>query len=88
MSTSWNTAAACLTMVAQQLENAVQLEWVQRQLRGQRPKHVVEAAEKLGLVLRRLQVSWRDLRQLSFPALLLWKSDSQPTSFLGSGLWS
>ncbi|MEH1820838.1 MAG: type I secretion system permease/ATPase [Nostoc sp.] len=73
---SWNTAAACLTMVAQQLENSVQLEWVQRQLRGQRPKQVVEAAEKLGLVLRRLQVSWVELRQLSFPALLLWNSDS------------
>ncbi|MDZ7968335.1 MAG: type I secretion system permease/ATPase [Nostoc sp. DedSLP03] len=73
---SWNTAAACLTMVAQQLENSVQLEWVQRQLRGQGPKQVVEAAEKLGLVLRRLQVSWSELRQLSFPALLLWNSDS------------
>ncbi|WP_414514437.1 type I secretion system permease/ATPase [Nostoc sp. PCC 9305] len=73
---SWNTAAACLTMVAQQLENSVQLEWVQRQLRGQRPKQVVEAAEKLGLVMRRLQVSWGELRQLSFPALLLWNSDS------------
>ena len=73
---SWNTAAACLTMVAQQLENSVQLEWVQRQLRGQRPKQVVEAAEKLGLVVRRLQVNWGELRQLSFPALLLWNSDS------------
>ncbi|MEH2286748.1 type I secretion system permease/ATPase [Nostoc sp.] len=73
---NWNTAAACLTMVAQQLENSVQLEWVQRQLRGQRPKQVVEAAEKLGLVMRRLQVSWGELRQLSFPALLLWNSDS------------
>ncbi|MHC5670468.1 type I secretion system permease/ATPase [Nostoc sp.] len=73
---SWNTAAACLTMVAQQLENSVQLEWVQRQLRGERPKQVVEAAEKLGLVLRRLQVNWGELRQLSFPALLLWNSDS------------
>ncbi|MBD2412874.1 peptidase C39 [Nostoc calcicola FACHB-389] len=72
---SWNTAAACLTMVAQQLENSVQLEWVQRQLRGQRPKNVVEAAEKMGLVLRRLQLSWGDLRQISFPALLLWNSD-------------
>jgi ATP-binding cassette subfamily B protein len=73
---SWNTAAACLTMVAQHLDNAVKLEWVQRQLRGQKPKHVVEAAEKLGLLLRRLQTSWSDLRQLSFPALLLWKQDS------------
>ncbi|MDF5725184.1 MAG: type I secretion system permease/ATPase [Rhizonema sp. PD37] len=69
---SWNTAAACLTMVAQQLENPVQLEWVQRQLRGERPKHLTEAAEKLGFALRRLQVSWGDLRTLSFPALLQW----------------
>jgi ATP-binding cassette subfamily B protein len=73
---SWNTAAACLTMVAQHLDNAVKLEWVQRQLRGQQPKHVVEAGEKLGLLLRRLQTSWGDLRQLSFPALLLWNQDS------------
>lgn len=73
-----NTAAACLTMVAQQLEHPVKLEWVQRQLRGQRPKHLVEAGEKLGLVLRRLQVNWADLRQLSFPALLQWQPDSSP----------
>ncbi|GAA6618926.1 peptidase domain-containing ABC transporter [Scytonema sp. NUACC26] len=73
---SGNTAAACLTMVAQQLENPVQLEWVQRQLRGQRPKNLVEAAEKLGFVLRKLQVNWVELRQLSFPALLLWSSDA------------
>ncbi|MEH2416680.1 type I secretion system permease/ATPase [Nostoc sp.] len=79
---SWNTAAACLTMVAQQLENSVQLEWVQRQLRGQRPKQVVEAGEKLGLLLRRLEVSWGELRQLSFPALLLWNSDSPHPSWV------
>ncbi len=76
---SGNTGAACLTMVAQQLDHPVQLEWVQRQLRGQRPKNLVEAAEKLGFVLRRLQVSWAELRQLSFPALLLWSSDSSST---------
>jgi ATP-binding cassette, subfamily B, bacterial len=76
---SWNTAAACLTMVAQHLDHPVKLEWVQRQLRGQKPKHVVEAAEKLGLLLRRLQTSWGDLRQLSFPALLLWNPDSGQT---------
>ncbi|MCV3216148.1 type I secretion system permease/ATPase [Plectonema radiosum NIES-515] len=67
-----NTAAACLTMVAQKLDNPLQLEWVQRQLRGQRPKNVVEAAEKLGFILRRLRVSWSELRSLSFPALLQW----------------
>ncbi|MEO1430884.1 MAG: type I secretion system permease/ATPase, partial [Cyanobacteria bacterium J06633_8] len=48
-----NSAAACLTMVAQYLEISVKLEWVQRQVRSQRPKDVVEGAEKLGLVLRR-----------------------------------
>ncbi|GAB1541566.1 type I secretion system permease/ATPase [Scytonema sp. NUACC21] len=76
---SWNTGAACLTMVAQHLDNAVQLEWVQRQLRGQRPRNLVEAAEKLGFVLRRLQVNWDELRQLSFPALLQWNADSGST---------
>jgi len=67
---SLNTAAACLTMVTQQLQNPAQLDWVQRQLRGQQPKHLVEAGEKLGLQLRRLQTTWSDLRQLTFPALL------------------
>ncbi|KST67546.1 peptidase domain-containing ABC transporter [Mastigocoleus testarum] len=70
---SSNTGAACLTMVAQQLEHPVKLEWVQRQLRGQRPKHLIEASEKLGFVLRRLQInSWKELRQLSYPVLLRW----------------
>ncbi|MEB3180727.1 MAG: type I secretion system permease/ATPase [Nostocaceae cyanobacterium] len=69
---SQNTAAACLTMVAQQLDNPVNLELVQRQLRGGRPKNVVEAAEKLGFVLRHLQTSWQDLRQITLPALLHW----------------
>ncbi|MBD2436532.1 peptidase domain-containing ABC transporter [Nostoc sp. FACHB-110] len=72
-----NTAVACLAMVAQYLDNPVQLEWVQRQLRGQSPKHIVEAGEKLGLVLRRLQVTWEELPRLSFPALLLWQSENQ-----------
>ncbi|AKG22390.1 type I secretion system permease/ATPase [Calothrix sp. 336/3] len=73
---SWQTAAACLTMVAQQLDNPVSLEWVQRQLRGQSPKNLTETAEKLGFLLRRLQVSWQDLRQLSFPALMHWQQSS------------
>ncbi|WP_414620982.1 type I secretion system permease/ATPase [Calothrix sp. CCY 0018] len=74
---SANSAAACLTMVAQYWEISVKLEWVQRQVRSQRPKNVVEAAEKLGLVLRRLQVDWDDLQKLSFPALLLWGNSEQ-----------
>jgi ATP-binding cassette subfamily B protein len=68
-----NTAAACLTMVAQYLQNPAQLEWVQRQLRGQHPKHLLEASEKLGLQLRRLVAQWSDLQQLSFPVLLHWQ---------------
>ncbi len=72
---SLNTAAACLTMVSQQLQNPTQLDWVQRQLRGQQPKYLVEGAEKLGLQLRRLQTTWPDLRQLTFPALLHWQRE-------------
>lgn len=71
--TSMNAGAACLAMVAQYLQNPVNLEWVQRQLRGQSPKHLVEGAEKLGFILRKLKVEWTDLRQLSFPALLQWQ---------------
>ncbi|MGB3204857.1 MAG: peptidase domain-containing ABC transporter [Crinalium sp.] len=63
-------------MVAQHLQIPGKLEWVQRQLRGQRPKHLVEAGEKLGLQLRRLKTSWSNLRQLSFPALLQWQQSS------------
>lgn len=74
-----NTAAGCLTMVAQQLSNPAQLDWVQRQLRGQKPKHLVEAGEKLGLQLRRLQTTWSDLRHLTFPALMRWNQ--------GAGDW-
>ncbi|MEM7555354.1 MAG: ABC transporter transmembrane domain-containing protein, partial [Cyanobacteria bacterium P01_A01_bin.84] len=70
---SWNTAAASLTMLAQNLEHPVKLEWVQRQLKGFKPRNLVEAAEKIGFILRRLQVeTWSELRQLTFPALLLW----------------
>jgi ATP-binding cassette subfamily B protein len=74
---SSNTAAACLTMVAQQLQNPVQLEWVQRQLRGQKPKNLVETADKLGFLLRRIQVTWSELRQLSFPCLLYLGANSE-----------
>jgi HlyB family type I secretion system ABC transporter len=73
---SINTAAACLTMLAQRLETPAQLEWVQRQLRGQRPKDLTNAGEKLGLHLRRILVGdWSDVRQLIFPALLHWQGE-------------
>jgi ATP-binding cassette, subfamily B, bacterial len=68
-----NTAAACLTMAATHLQNSTQIDWVQRQMRGEEPLKVVEAAEKLGLQLRRIETSWTDLRQQSLPALILWK---------------
>jgi ATP-binding cassette subfamily B protein len=69
-----NTAAACLTMMTQYLETPAQFEWVQRQLRGQRSKNLIDAAEKLGIQLRRLLVGdWSDLRLLNFPALLHWQ---------------
>ena len=69
---SWNTGAACLTMLAQQLDNPVKLEWVQRQIRGQSPKRIVEMGENMGLTLRKLQITWGELCQLSFPILLQW----------------
>ncbi|AFY57425.1 type I secretion system ABC transporter, HlyB family [Rivularia sp. PCC 7116] len=72
---SLNTAAACLTMAAQQLQSPVQLDWVKRQLKGQRPKHLVAATENFGMRLQRLQVRWDDLHQLSFPALLHWQQE-------------
>jgi ATP-binding cassette, subfamily B, bacterial len=72
---SVNTAAACLTMVAHHLQISTKLDWVQRQLRGQRPADLVEAAEKLGLQPRRVQVGWSDLRQLTLPALLYWQQE-------------
>jgi ATP-binding cassette, subfamily B, bacterial len=67
-----NTAAASLTMLANHLQNPVQLEWMQRQLRGQQATNVVDAAEKTGLLLRRLQTDWAGLRLLDFPALAMW----------------
>lgn len=69
-----NTASACITMLSQYLETPVQQEWVQRQLRGQRPKNVIDASEKAGIQMRRLLVSnWPDLRQITFPVLLQWQ---------------
>ncbi len=74
---SVHTAAACLTMLAQYLEAPTQLDWVQRQLRGNQPKHVVDAAEKVGIQLRRLLIrDWSDLRQVTFPALMQWQQSS------------
>ncbi|MGG6269372.1 type I secretion system permease/ATPase [Leptolyngbya sp. AN03gr2] len=73
-----NSAAACLTMVANHLQNPVQMDWVQRQLRGQRPTNVVDAAEKLGLQLRRVETTWQNARLLTFPALMLWGDTEEP----------
>jgi HlyB family type I secretion system ABC transporter len=72
----FNTAAACLTMLAQYMEVPAQPEWVQRQLRGQRPKNLVDAGEKIGMQLRRLLIgNWQDLRQTNFPVLLRWQQE-------------
>jgi ATP-binding cassette subfamily B protein len=68
-----NTAAACLSMVSQHLQTPVQLKQVQIQLRGQAPQNVVEAGEKLGLRLQRIDAEWSTLPQLVFPALLHWQ---------------
>jgi ATP-binding cassette subfamily B protein len=68
-----NTAAACLTMAANHLQIPAQMELVQRQIRGQRPADVVEASEKVGLQLRRVETKWEELRQLPLPALMQWK---------------
>jgi Peptidase C39 family len=75
-----NTAAACLTMAASHLQIPAQMEWVQRQLRGQRATEVVEAAEKLGLQLRQLDTAWNNLRQLGLPALMQWRDESATTN--------
>ncbi len=73
-----NTAAACLTMAASHLQIPAQLEWVQRQLRSQKSADVVEAAEKLGLQLRRIDTAWSNLRQLGLPALMQWRGGYNP----------
>lgn len=82
---SVNTAAACLTMVANHLQNSSQLEWVQRQLRGQRPPEVAEAAEKMGFHLRRIQTTWNDLRLHNFPMLMLWRDTPATATSNGTG---
>jgi ATP-binding cassette subfamily B protein len=72
-----NTGAAALTMVANHLQNPVQMEWIQRQIRGQQPTNMVDAAEKTGFHLRRLQTEWSSLRLLEFPAIALWGGASR-----------
>lgn len=81
---SVNTAAACLTMVATHLQNSTQLEWVQRQLRGQRPPDVVDAAEKVGLQLRHIEVDWAELRKVNLPALMQWSAGPEQATRNGS----
>jgi len=79
-----NTAAACLTMAANHLQNPTQMEWVQRQLRGQRGSDLVEASEKLGLHLRRIETSWNELRQFNFPALMQWRDTAASNGAIAS----
>jgi ATP-binding cassette, subfamily B, bacterial len=71
-----NTIAACLTMVTQHLQTPVPLQQVQRQVRGQTPRDLVEAGETIGLQLHHIQrTRWTGLEKLSFPALLHWNQD-------------
>lgn len=72
-----NTGAAALTMVANHLQNPVQMEWVQRQLKTQQPTNMVDAAEKTGLHLRRIETEWASFRLLDFPALMQWGGASR-----------
>ncbi len=71
-----NTAACCLTMISQELQVSAQLEWVQKQLRGESAKNLIDGAEKLGLQLRRVIVKWEELSRLSFPALIHWYEET------------
>ncbi|HEY9700809.1 MAG TPA: cysteine peptidase family C39 domain-containing protein, partial [Allocoleopsis sp.] len=71
-----NTAACCLTMISQELQVSAQLEWVQKQLRGESPKNLIDGAEKLGFQLRRVIVKWEELSRLSFPALIHWYEET------------
>ncbi len=73
-----NTGAACLTMVANHLQNSVQQEWVTRQIRGQSPAQMSEGAEKIGFLMRRLTTDWQGLRLLDFPALILKDGQTNP----------
>ena len=70
-----NTAAACLTMAAQQLGASIQLTFACRHIKSgrQSARRLVATAETLGLQLRRLQLSWKDLHQTQYPALLHWQ---------------
>jgi ATP-binding cassette, subfamily B, bacterial len=73
-----NTGAACLTMVANHLQNSVQQEWVIRQIRGQSPAQMSEGAEKMGFLMRRLTTDWQGMRLLDFPALILKDGQTNP----------
>ncbi len=71
---SLNSAAACLTMVTQQLQTPMPLKQVQRQVQGQTAQNLAAGAEMIGLQLHHIQqISWAGLDLLSFPALLHWR---------------
>ncbi|MEB3295448.1 MAG: peptidase domain-containing ABC transporter [Synechococcales bacterium] len=81
-----NTAAASLTMLANHLQNPVQMDWVQRQVRGQNPSSLIDAAEKVGLQLRRLTTDWAGLRLMEFPVLMLKAGQEDPHWWVVYGL--
>jgi Peptidase C39 family len=71
-----NSAAACLTMVTQQLQIPIPLKQVLRQVQGQTAQAIGAGAETIGLQLHHIQqVSWMGLDRLSFPALLHWRQE-------------
>jgi ATP-binding cassette subfamily B protein len=87
-----NTPAACLTMAANHLQISTSLDWVQRQLSSQRPADVIEAAEKVGLQLRHIDlrssqgIDWTGLRRLDYPILMLWQDqDTASSTFQNNG---
>ena len=89
---SVNTPAACLTMAANHLQISASLDWVQRQLSSQRPADVIEAAEKVGLQLRHIDlrssqgIDWTGLRRLEYPVLMMWQDqDTASSTFQNNG---
>ena len=67
-----DSAAACLTMAAQSFQIPVELNTVSSQLHGQKPEHLIEASDLLGLSIQHLR-SDSNLAGLPFPVLIYWK---------------
>ena len=68
-----NTAAGCLAMLTQYWRHPVALQQLLRQVQGQSPQDVEEAAEAVGLQLKHIQATWDQLPHLTYPALMQWE---------------